>query len=116
MQVFIVTDDRAAAQRLRAALAPAGFDCPAANTFPLSRATDPLPGPGAVAVVPLTAADCAAAWADLASADAAKGFAAVCRLTDDPKQSLPFLKERLRPATPIHSNRSRSAEHWRIRC
>ena len=55
MQVFIVTDDRAAAQRIRAALARGGFECPAANTFPLARATDPLPGPGAVAVVPLTA-------------------------------------------------------------
>jgi len=51
-------------------------------------------------IAPLTAADCAAAWADLASPDAAKGFAAVCRLGDDPEQSLPFLKERLRPVVP----------------
>src|SRR5207253_801167 len=49
---------------------------------------------------PLTAADCAAAWTDLADPDAAKGFAAVCRLADDPKLALPFLKERLRPVPP----------------
>lgn len=54
MQAFIVTDDRAAAQRLRTALAPAGYDCPLANVIPLNRAADPLPGPAAVAVVPLT--------------------------------------------------------------
>src|SRR5262249_39866961 len=40
--------------------------------------------PARVASAPLTAVDCATAWADLASPDA-KGFAAVGRLTDDPK-------------------------------
>jgi RNA polymerase sigma factor (sigma-70 family) len=56
--------------------------------------------PPKVPTDPLSAADCAAAWADLADADAAKGFAAVCRLTDGPTQSLPFLKELLRPIAP----------------
>ena len=55
MQAFIVTDDRAAAQRIRAALAPAGYDCPLANVFPLNRAADSLPAPGAVAIVSMTA-------------------------------------------------------------
>lgn len=54
MQALIVTDDRAAAQRIRTALAPAGYDCPPANLIPLNRAAEPLPGPGTVAVVPLT--------------------------------------------------------------
>jgi hypothetical protein len=56
--------------------------------------------PPKTTAAPLTAAECVAAWADLADPDAAKGFAAVCRLSDDPKQSLPFLKERLRPVAP----------------
>jgi RNA polymerase sigma factor (sigma-70 family) len=46
----------------------------------------------------LTAADSLAAWADLAQPDGAKGFAAVCRLADDPSRALVFLKDRLRPA------------------
>src|SRR5439155_24631118 len=48
---------------------------------------------------PLTAADITAAWADLAGADVAKGFAAVCRLADDPKQAIPLFKEKLRPVS-----------------
>jgi WD40 repeat protein len=59
-------------------------------------------------VAPLTAAECVAAWADLASPDAAKGFAAVCRLCDDPKQSLPFLRERFRPVAPPPADEIRS--------
>jgi WD40 repeat protein len=49
----------------------------------------------------LTAADSLAAWADLAQPDGAKGFAAVCRLADDPTQALVFLKDRLRPAAVL---------------
>src|SRR5262249_32283578 len=56
----------------------------------------------------LTAVECATAWADLASADAAKCFAAVGRFSDDPKQSLPFLKERLRPVPPPPADEVRS--------
>ena len=70
MQAFIVTDDRGAAQRIRAALATAGYDCPLVNVLPLSRSTDPLPGPGAVAVVPLTS-------------DPEKALAAVAALAAD---------------------------------
>jgi pilus assembly protein CpaE len=72
MQAFIVTDDRAATQRVRAALAAGGYDCPPANVVSLARAADPLPGPGAVAVVPLTADPdrALAAVAALAAADA----------------------------------------------
>jgi hypothetical protein len=49
---------------------------------------------------PLTAAGCEALWADLAGADAARAHAAVWRLADDPRESVPFLKGRLRPVTP----------------
>ena len=55
--------------------------------------------PPAEKATPLTAADSLAAWADLAQPDGAKGFAAVCRLTDDPTRALALLKDRLRPAT-----------------
>lgn len=50
---------------------------------------------------PLTAADCTSAWADLAGTDAANAFTAVCRLADDPKQSLPFLKEKFQAIRPL---------------
>jgi WD40 repeat protein len=45
---------------------------------------------------PLTASERDKFWTDLAGSDAAKAFAAACRFADDPNQSLPFLKERLR--------------------
>ena len=44
---------------------------------------------------PLTANERDKLWADLAGSDAAKAFAAVCRFAENPKQSLPFLKEKL---------------------
>ena len=41
----------------------------------------------------------AAAWADLASTDAAKGFRAVRLLAHFPEQAVPYLRNKLRPAT-----------------
>src|SRR4051812_23687118 len=37
-------------------------------------------------------------WANLASADARIGYAALCRLADQPRQAIPSLRTRLRPA------------------
>jgi RNA polymerase sigma factor (sigma-70 family) len=42
-----------------------------------------------------------ALWDDLAGADSARGYRAVWRLADDPGQSVPLLRERLRPVTPL---------------
>jgi pilus assembly protein CpaE len=55
MQAFVVTDDQAAGQRIRTALAAAGYDCPLANVTPLKSTAEPLPGPGGVTLVPITA-------------------------------------------------------------
>ncbi len=44
---------------------------------------------------PLTANERDKLWTDLADADAAKSFAALCRFANDPKGSLPFLKTKL---------------------
>src|SRR4051794_8047353 len=38
-------------------------------------------------------------WADLAGADAARAYRAVCSLADRPREAIPFLRPRLRPAT-----------------
>ena len=45
----------------------------------------------------LTAAELDAAWADLASPDAAKAFRAVAALAGAPEQAMPFLGRRLKP-------------------
>jgi WD40 repeat protein len=46
----------------------------------------------------LTERQLAACWDDLAGADAARAFAATCRLLAAPRQAVPYLRERLRPA------------------
>jgi hypothetical protein len=48
---------------------------------------------------PLSAAELEALWADLQGGDGARAYRAVCALAAAPRQALPFLKERLRPAT-----------------
>src|SRR4051812_44615682 len=42
-------------------------------------------------------------WDDLASEDAARAYRALCRLALHPRESVPFLKARLRPASPDDS-------------
>jgi RNA polymerase sigma factor (sigma-70 family) len=51
------------------------------------------------------AAAVASAWNDLAGADAVAAYRAVWRLAEAPAQSLPLLRERLRPATPLDVKR-----------
>jgi hypothetical protein len=58
------------------------------------------PGGDRPKVTELTATELDAAWRDLAGADAAKGFDAALALSAAPaKQVVPYLRERLRPAT-----------------
>ncbi len=40
-------------------------------------------------------------WADLAGEDAAKAFQGICKLTGTPRQAIPLLRARLRPAAPV---------------
>src|SRR5205823_1950115 len=48
----------------------------------------------------LTASETERLWADLAGADAAKAYRAVCTLGAVPEASLPLLREHLRPPPP----------------
>jgi dipeptidyl aminopeptidase/acylaminoacyl peptidase len=48
---------------------------------------------------PLSAAELEALWGELQSGDGARAYRAVCALAASPRQAVPFLKERLRPAT-----------------
>ncbi|HEY7155866.1 MAG TPA: sigma-70 family RNA polymerase sigma factor [Gemmataceae bacterium] len=57
---------------------------------------------------PLTNAQREALWGDLIGIDAARAYAAVWRLADDPQPSVSFLKERLRPVPPIPPEAIRS--------
>lgn len=52
----------------------------------------------AVAVAPLSAKELEARWADLADADAAKAWQAVGRLAESPKETLTFLRGRVKPS------------------
>jgi RNA polymerase sigma factor (sigma-70 family) len=54
---------------------------------------------------PLSAKEVQARWTNLASADAATGYPAVWDLVAAPAQSIPFLKEKLRPPTPADPGR-----------
>jgi WD40 repeat protein len=58
---------------------------------------------------PLTVAQSDSAWADLAAADAARAYAAVWRLVDDPQRSVPMLRDRLRSLPPPTPEEVRSA-------
>jgi RNA polymerase sigma factor (sigma-70 family) len=53
----------------------------------------------------LTAEDRGAAWAALAGHDAAQAFDAVVALAAAPRQAVPFLGERLKPAAPAEARR-----------
>jgi hypothetical protein len=44
-------------------------------------------------------------WADLASANGARGYSAVCRLADHPRLAVPYLRARLRPITTPDAGR-----------
>jgi hypothetical protein len=58
-------------------------------------------GPG-----PLSAKELRSLYDDLAGADASRAFRAVSRLIAVPQQSVPFLQERLPPATPLDPERT----------
>lgn len=45
----------------------------------------------------LTVSECTALWDDLAAADAARAYAAVWKLADDPQRILPLMQEKLSP-------------------
>jgi RNA polymerase sigma factor (sigma-70 family) len=48
-----------------------------------------------------------ARWADLAGEDAHQAYAAIRKLSEDPEQTIAFLKDRLRPAPPTDPERIR---------
>jgi hypothetical protein len=54
---------------------------------------------------PLAAADLRAAWAALASADAAGAYLAIQKLAGSPKDAVPFLRQRLAPVSPAEKGR-----------
>jgi len=56
----------------------------------------------------LTAAQREILWNDLAGTDAGKAYAAIARLADDSASSVSFLKERLKPISPIPQDVLRS--------
>jgi hypothetical protein len=62
-------------------------------------------GPAPPAPALPTAADLDAWWRDLARADGDGAYKAVWRLAAAPAQSVPLLRERLRPAAPIDGKR-----------
>ncbi len=53
----------------------------------------------------LSAKEVESRWTDLAGADAARAFRAIAALAAAPKQSVPFLKERLRPVAAADERR-----------
>jgi hypothetical protein len=63
--------------------------------------------PPARRVTTLSDRDLAAAWADLAGADAGKAFAAVWALADAGEGAVPYLRDRLRPAAAPPDGRVR---------
>jgi RNA polymerase sigma factor (sigma-70 family) len=56
---------------------------------------------------PPTAADLERAWGDVAGEDAAAAFRAVHRFAAAPDRTVPFLRERLKPASPIDADHVR---------
>jgi hypothetical protein len=54
---------------------------------------------------PVQAKELDAAWADLASPDARKAHVAIWKLAAAPRQAVPFLSERLRPAATVPPER-----------
>jgi RNA polymerase sigma factor (sigma-70 family) len=63
-------------------------------------------GEPAAGMTPVTADELRTLWDDLASADATRAFQAIARLAAVPRQSVPFLRERLTPATPLEAART----------
>jgi WD40 repeat protein len=55
---------------------------------------------GGVRGGPLSADRCQLLWADLAGSNAARAYAVVWQLADDPQRSIPLLKDRLKPMAP----------------
>ena len=68
----------------------------------------PAAGEGA----PLTAKQLDVLWADLSGADAAKAYRGVWSLAAVPKQALPYLKERVRPAAPLTAEQEKQLAQW----
>jgi hypothetical protein len=62
----------------------------------------PVPPPEPLPV----SADLNVCWAELAGADAAKAYTAHWQLIAVPAQSVPFIRERLRPAQPLEAARA----------
>jgi RNA polymerase sigma factor (sigma-70 family) len=56
---------------------------------------------GAQPAAPMTAAELDACWADLAGGDAAKAYRAIRRLANAPAESVPYLREHLKPVPPV---------------
>ena len=54
-----------------------------------------------VAPKPPNPKELSALWTDLADADAARAYRALCRLANHPGLSVPFLRTRLRPVPPL---------------
>ena len=66
----------------------------------LSRVKRPAP-----AVKALTQSERDVRWQTLLDHDAAKAFAAICDLSDSPKEAIELLKEKVKPATPVDMKR-----------
>jgi WD40 repeat protein len=71
------------------------------TTLLLWDATSPLKELAKVKPVAVPAAEIETLWGDLAGEDAAKALQGVLRLTADPRQSVPFLAKRLKPAARV---------------
>ncbi len=67
-------------------------------------ARPPLPEPSRTELADL--------WADLVAADAAKAYRAVGRLARSPRQSVPWLRERLRPVPRLAADDGKRLEGW----
>jgi WD40 repeat protein len=64
-----------------------------------------LPGPQSPLAQELNQKDLASYWADLMDADASKAYQAIWKLAQAPEQTLTFMKERLRPVSPVDPQR-----------
>ncbi len=59
---------------------------------------------GRLRPIELSAKELQALWADLASNDAAAAYRAIGRLATGSKESIPFIRERLRPVSPVNAD------------
>src|SRR5207245_2097822 len=64
-----------------------------------------LPGPPSPLARELNQKDLASYWGDLMDADASKAYQAIWKLAEAPEPTLTFMKERLRPVSPVDPQR-----------